>query len=152
LSATLSPGPTFVTPSPTSRTVPAPSCPSTAGSVTGMMPSRAARSLWHNPTAATFTSTSPGLGASRVSVSRVNSAKGLCAPAAVIPTVPPQSGAGAAAPVRGSPSATPHPGSGWTLPRWAAGGGRGAPHARRRGALLHDLDVDGLDLLVVADG
>ena len=57
---TRSPGETFVTALPTDATTPAPSCPSTAGSGTGIHWSRQIRSVWQMPDAATSTSTSSG--------------------------------------------------------------------------------------------
>src|SRR5262249_13826576 len=55
---------TLVTPVPTSRTMPVPSCPSTSGVFAGQSPRAGCRSLWHTPAAFTSTSTSPACGAS----------------------------------------------------------------------------------------
>lgn len=65
-SATWSPGPTWVTPTPTASTTPAPSCPSTTGTGKGIVPSTTDRSLWQSPAAEIATCTSPGPG-SRIS-------------------------------------------------------------------------------------
>ncbi len=48
---TWSPGFTDRTASPTASTMPAPSCPSTAGAGKGMVPSITDRSEWHTPAA-----------------------------------------------------------------------------------------------------
>ena len=61
---TWSPGARSDTPSPSSRTMPAPSCPITIGSGRGRMPSMAERSEWQRPAAAISISTSPGPGGS----------------------------------------------------------------------------------------
>ena len=55
---TRSPTATFVTADPTALTTPAPSCPSTAGSGTGIHWSRQIRSVWQIPDALISTSTS----------------------------------------------------------------------------------------------
>src|SRR5574341_1046066 len=52
------------TPSPISSTTPAPSCPSTSGSGSAIVPVTAERSEWHTPQAPSFTVTSPRLGGS----------------------------------------------------------------------------------------
>lgn len=57
LSTTPSPGATWVTPSPTARTVPAPSWPRTAGTGTRMVPLLRERSEWQTPAAASRTRT-----------------------------------------------------------------------------------------------
>ena len=63
--ATVSPGTTCVTPSPTCSTIPAPSCPSTIGwRPAPRCPSARCRSEWQTPAAATRTSTSPAAGGS----------------------------------------------------------------------------------------
>ena len=62
---TWSPGETLVTPSPTSSTTPAPSCPSTVGKGLGIVPLTMERSEWHTPVAAIRTSTSPAFGGAR---------------------------------------------------------------------------------------
>ena len=54
------PGVTEVTRSPTARTSPAPSCPSTAGIPAGITPLSTDRSEWHTPVARSRTFTSPG--------------------------------------------------------------------------------------------
>src|SRR3954465_11119209 len=59
---TWSPTAKVVTPSPTSTTSPAASCPRISGGGIGMVPFVADRSEWHTPQAATFTVTSPRLG------------------------------------------------------------------------------------------
>ena len=59
---TLSPGATFVTPSPTRSTMPEPSWPSTIGEANGAPGMRARRSVWHMPAPTMRTSTSPGRG------------------------------------------------------------------------------------------
>src|SRR5690606_12329310 len=57
---TWSPGLTLVTPSPTSTTTPAPSCPSTAGNTpSGSSPDRVDATVWHSAVWVIFTSTSP---------------------------------------------------------------------------------------------
>src|SRR5690242_14105698 len=61
---TWSPLANSVTPSPTSSTTPAPSCPSTSGSGRAIVPVIAERSEWHTPHAARRTATSPRLGGS----------------------------------------------------------------------------------------
>src|SRR6476659_8133994 len=61
---TWSPGLSEVTPSPTSMTSPAASCPSTSGGGSGIVPLVAERSEWHTPHAAIVTSASPRRGAS----------------------------------------------------------------------------------------
>ena len=66
---TWSPGATWVTPSPMSVTTPAPSWPSTAGGVWGIVPFMADRSEWHTPLWAIFTLTSPGAKSRRVTSS-----------------------------------------------------------------------------------
>ena len=53
-----------VTAAPTSRTMPAPSCPSTSGVFAGQSPRAGCRSLWQTPAAFISTSTSPGPGPS----------------------------------------------------------------------------------------
>src|SRR5690606_20287779 len=53
-----------VTPSPTSATTPAPSCPSTSGGGKRMVPLAADRSLWQTPQAASVMVISPCLGGS----------------------------------------------------------------------------------------
>ena len=70
---TWSPGFTWVTASPTSATMPAPSCPHTAGDGTGYRPVMNERSLWHRPAAtiSTMTSRGPGARSSRPSTSVV---------------------------------------------------------------------------------
>ena len=57
---TWSPGATFVTPSPTSTTTPAPSCPGTAGIGCRSAPRTMDRSEWQTPVAASRTRTCPG--------------------------------------------------------------------------------------------
>src|SRR5690606_109879 len=65
---TWSPGFTLVTPSPTSTTMPAPSCPSTAGNTpSGSSPDRVKASVWHSAVWVIFTHTSPAFGPSRSS-------------------------------------------------------------------------------------
>src|SRR6185369_13826994 len=59
LITTGSPTRTFVTPSPTSTTVPAPSCPSTAGTCWRSVPLDSDRSEWQTPAAASLTRTFP---------------------------------------------------------------------------------------------
>src|SRR5512147_2810785 len=66
---TWSPTANDVTPSPTSTISPAPSCPSTSGGGSGMVPLVAERSEWHTPQAASLTVTSPRLGPSTEMVS-----------------------------------------------------------------------------------
>ena len=66
---TWSPGTTWVTPSPTSVTTPAPSCPRTAGGAWGIVPFMADRSEWQTPLWAIFTFTSPGAMSLRVTSS-----------------------------------------------------------------------------------
>ena len=57
---TWSPGFTLVTPSPTSTTMPAPSCPSTTGNrPSGSSPERVKASVWQTPVWVMRTSTSP---------------------------------------------------------------------------------------------
>jgi len=65
---TRSPGRTLITPGPVSVTTPAPSCPATTGGGAAHpahCPRTRFRSLWHTPTAASRTFTSPGPGGSR---------------------------------------------------------------------------------------
>src|SRR5205814_946004 len=59
-STTGSPTATSATPSPTSTTVPAPSCPSTAGTGWRSVPLDSDRSEWQTPAAASRTRTFPG--------------------------------------------------------------------------------------------
>ena len=61
---TWSPGDSQLTPSPTSSTTPAPSCPPMIGGGNGRSPVTTCSSLWHIPEAAILTSTSPALGGS----------------------------------------------------------------------------------------
>src|ERR1700694_2313179 len=61
--STWSPGRTLVTPGPTAMTVPAPSCPRTAGSGWTSVPLASERSEWQTPAAARQTCTSPAAGA-----------------------------------------------------------------------------------------
>src|SRR5205807_4922325 len=63
-STTWSPGPTADTLGPTSRTVPAPSCPPTTGKGMGMSPVTRCSSEWHSPELASLISTSPSDGPS----------------------------------------------------------------------------------------
>ena len=70
---TWSPGATWVTPSPTAVTTPAPSWPSTAGGASGMVPFMADRSEWQTPLWAIFTWTSPGAMSRRVTSSAMTS-------------------------------------------------------------------------------
>src|SRR5688500_7732860 len=58
-----------LTPSPTSATTPAASCPSTRGSGSAMVPLTAERSEWQTPQAPIFTITSPRLGGSTAMLS-----------------------------------------------------------------------------------
>ena len=81
---TRSPGATSVTAAPTASTMPAPSCPSTAGSGTGYHWSRMIRSVWQMPAAAMRTSTSPARRSPNSSSCSANGAPVLSVTAAVI--------------------------------------------------------------------
>src|SRR4029453_6676525 len=74
---------TLVTPAPTSRTMPAPSCPRIAGnSPSGSAPDRVNSSVWQMPVAMISTSTSPPRGPSRSTVATASGSPALCATAA----------------------------------------------------------------------
>src|SRR5690606_15819546 len=80
---TWSPGFTLVTPSPTSTTTPAPSCPSTAGNTpSGSSPDKVNASVWHNAVWVIFTSTSPLRGGATSSSTIFNGSPGAKATAA----------------------------------------------------------------------